>query len=276
MARSFQHSLTSSDIDALLQNPIVTKNMPHSDSQVDFSINVSKETASRWNMLPTVPLRWIRGDSAPHVDHSWDRMPFDTTHLVYLTDSDGVFYVGDDEYPISAGQGYSFDEGLVHGTRNTTCDRLLMGPFNERQTRVGRPPGIYYFGSSNMQDLIYRQEIDSGDLLSVSQINTINANPSDPRHVNSFASMAIAIPPGRRHVGWVFYGPGSYGIVTIDGVAPVNGISYPVNAAYSSTDWASIEVYPLFGRRTQSRRLGTGSWPPGRHGRRTISFMISS
>jgi hypothetical protein len=46
----------------------------------------------------TIPMRWIKGDTAPH--HDTGVSPFTHTHLVYLTDSAGRLIIDGVEYPI--------------------------------------------------------------------------------------------------------------------------------------------------------------------------------
>lgn len=83
-----------------------------------------------------VPCRWIKGDTSPHIDRG--QSSFEHTYLVYLTDGEGEFFIGEDSYPIEAGTGYSFEEGLEHkviGTNGTS--RLLLGPMSESGFAVG-------------------------------------------------------------------------------------------------------------------------------------------
>ena len=141
-----------------------------------------------------------------------------------------------------------------------------MGPFNERQMRVGRPPGVAYYGSSQMLNEAYYQEIDtgSGTLLSISEINAISGNQS-----------TIRVPAGRRHIGWVFSALNSMGTAVLNGVVTTDGTSYPVKSSYFADGYVNISVYPLFGRDVRWSRLGRGRWPPGRHGRGR-SFIVSA
>jgi len=95
--------------------------------------------------LPTseIPMRWIQGDTAPHVDSG--PSAFENTYLVYLTDSPGEFILDDTVHPITANTGFVFNEGIKHETRGTgTEPRLLLGPMNEFGQAVGGAP-INYF-----------------------------------------------------------------------------------------------------------------------------------
>ncbi len=91
-----------------------------------------------------IPMRWIKGDIAPHVDFGPSH--FENTYLVYLNDSPGELIVDMQSYPIQSNSGFVFNEGLSHETQNTdNVPRLLLGPMNELAEPVGNPPGIYYF-----------------------------------------------------------------------------------------------------------------------------------
>lgn len=90
----------------------------------------------------TLPFRWIRGDTAPHVDRGAGE--FDNTYLVYLTDGEGQFEIGEETYPIEAGEGFTFSEGTRHGvTQANDTTRLLLGPMSEAGLAVG-------FGGTNV------------------------------------------------------------------------------------------------------------------------------
>lgn len=91
----------------------------------------------------SIPMRWIKGDTAPHVDVG--RSAFQYTYLVYLNDSPGDFIIDSQPYPIQANTGFMFDEGLSHETQRTdTVPRLLLGPMNELAEPVGATYISYY------------------------------------------------------------------------------------------------------------------------------------
>ena len=90
----------------------------------------------------TIPMRWIKGDTAPHVDVT--SRTFEYTHLIYLNDSPGELIVGDESYPIQANTGFVFHEGIPHETRHTEqVSRLLFGPMSEQMLPVGAPLSYY-------------------------------------------------------------------------------------------------------------------------------------
>ena len=91
----------------------------------------------------TIPMRWIKGDTAPHIDTGASN--FQNTYLLYLNDSPGELIVDSQSYPIEANSGFVFNEGLSHETRSTdNVSRLLLGPMNELLEPVGSAPISYY------------------------------------------------------------------------------------------------------------------------------------
>jgi hypothetical protein len=93
-----------------------------------------------------IPMRWIKGDTAPHVDLGASK--FENTYLVYLNDSPGEFLIGSDSYPITQNTGYMFNEGISHSTANTGfVTRLLLGPMNEFAEPVGGTIAIVYYAN---------------------------------------------------------------------------------------------------------------------------------
>jgi hypothetical protein len=89
--------------------------------------------------VKTIPMRWIKGDIVPHVDVG--AAAFDTTHLLYLTDSPGQLVVDGESHPITKGSAYSFPESSRHETIHTGSEpRLLLGPMSEEGFAVGVTP----------------------------------------------------------------------------------------------------------------------------------------
>ncbi len=96
----------------------------------------------------TIPMRWIKGDTAPHIDTGASK--FQNTYLVYLNDSPGELIVDSQSYPIEANAGFVFHEGLSHETRATEdVPRLLLGPMNEMAEPVGGFSVSYYATETN-------------------------------------------------------------------------------------------------------------------------------
>lgn len=156
MARSFQSIFSSADIEFLQTLPEVqearqrleSSTSPH--SMIYFSVQLTesiKQSLSEkfgldLSTVSQVPMRWIRGDTASHVDRG--ASDFDTTYLVYLNTTDGTLIVDSNQYPIEENTGYTFSEGLSHKTLGTgQTSRLLLGPMNENGLAVGA--AVTYF-----------------------------------------------------------------------------------------------------------------------------------
>lgn len=83
-----------------------------------------------------IPMRWIKGDTAPHVDTGASH--FQNTYLLYLNDSPGELILDSQSYPIQSNTGFVFNEGISHKTQYTeNVPRLLLGPMNELAEPVG-------------------------------------------------------------------------------------------------------------------------------------------
>ena len=122
-----------------------------SSGMVYFSVpipNVIRDTLqSRFGLHlyvdSQIPMRWIKGDTAPHVDIGSSN--FKNTYLLYLNDSPGEFIVDSQSYSIQCNTGFVFNEGLLHKTQNTeNVPRLLLGPMNELAEPVGIAPITYF------------------------------------------------------------------------------------------------------------------------------------
>ena len=97
--------------------------------------------------IKDVPMTWLIGDSAPHVDRG--EKSFEKTYLIYLTDSEGELIVEKDSYPIKKGFGVSFNESLSHKTLNSGHNpRLIIGPMSEQGFGVGGGDnGLFFYTS---------------------------------------------------------------------------------------------------------------------------------
>jgi len=116
--------------------------------QSQFGLNLSTGSS--------IPMRWIKGDTAPHVDVG--ASDFQNTYLLYLNDSPGEFVIDSQSYPIQANSGFVFNEGLSHKTLNTGAEpRLLLGPMNELAEPVGGL--VTYYFPSQQDALDYTNQI---------------------------------------------------------------------------------------------------------------------
>jgi hypothetical protein len=140
--------ISSADIEYILGLPEVIAAKESIDAKssgsVYFSVAltpgikaaVKEELGLDLSALDAIPMRWIKGDTVPHIDTG--AHAFDATYLMYLTDSAGEFVVDGASYPISRGAAYVFPEGLRHETARTgTEPRLLLGPMSEEGLAVG-------------------------------------------------------------------------------------------------------------------------------------------
>jgi hypothetical protein len=109
-------------------------NLIHATLKSRFGLNLPVDSQ--------IPMRWIKGDIAPHVDVGASN--FENTYLLYLNDSPGNLVVDSQSYPIEANTGFIFNEGLSHETQYTeNVPRLLLGPMNELAEPVGI--GLAYY-----------------------------------------------------------------------------------------------------------------------------------
>ena len=138
----------------MLQLPevLAAKDRFGSSDKVQFTIaltdGIRAALQSRFGLdlssVSEIPMRWIKGDTAAHVDRG--STTFENTYLVYVNDSEGEFVLGTDTYPITANTGFVFSEGTSHKTQNTGSEpRLLIGPMNEFAAPVGLTVYMRYF-----------------------------------------------------------------------------------------------------------------------------------
>lgn len=148
--------LTSNEITEILNNPIVQNNREKlsSLSTVKFSIqlsdiikqNLGTGLAINLSHITSIPMRWIKGDTDPHIDRGEDQ--FNNTYLVYLTDSIGSVFIDGQSYSINAGDAHIFSEGIEHYTINTgDSERLMIGPMSETGFQVGFAFTLIYFAN---------------------------------------------------------------------------------------------------------------------------------
>jgi hypothetical protein len=156
MASIYTNVFSTEDIQYLNQVPEVVAAKAKLDTytangMVYFSIPVTETIRaalqSRLGLdlssVTAIPMRWIKGDTAPHVDVG--RSQFQNTYLMYLNDSPGDLIVDSQSYPIEANTAFVFNEGLSHETQHTASQpRLLLGPMNELAQAVGASVTFYY------------------------------------------------------------------------------------------------------------------------------------
>ena len=159
MATSYTNILSAEDINYLNHLPEVldakSKLDTSASGKIYFSVNLTESIrnalTSRFGVelsnVTTIPMRWIKGDTAPHVDVGASN--FERTYLVYLNNSAGELVVDGTDYPILENTGYVFNEGLSHETLHTGDEpRLMIGPMSEQAFAVGGGV-VYYFPTLN-------------------------------------------------------------------------------------------------------------------------------
>jgi len=155
MSSIYTNVLSNEELDYFINRPEVLAAKASLDSRpsgmVYFSVPITsliRDTLqSRFGLqLPVdsqIPMRWIKGDIAPHVDVGSSK--FENTYLMYLNDAPGEFIVDSQSYPIQSNTGFVFNEGLSHETKYTeNVPRLLVGPMNEQVEPVGATVTFYY------------------------------------------------------------------------------------------------------------------------------------
>jgi quercetin dioxygenase-like cupin family protein len=136
--------LTDTQIEAIITSECVleakdrlaTSNTVRFTMDFPTEVKASLEDSLGLDLPEQVPMRWIQGDTPSHVDAG--QSSFERTHLVYLTDSEGEFHLGDETFPIRKGESFVFPHGTLHGTAHTgTTPRLMLGPMSEDADPVG-------------------------------------------------------------------------------------------------------------------------------------------
>ena len=155
MSSIYKNVLSNEELNYINNHPEVLLAKSSLDSQssgmVYFSLPITNSICdtlkTQLGLLLSVdsqiPMRWIKGDIAPHVDIGSSN--FKNTYLMYLNDSPGALIIDSQSYPIQSNTGFVFNEGLSHKTIYTeNVPRLLLGPMNELAEPVGGAVTFYY------------------------------------------------------------------------------------------------------------------------------------
>jgi len=227
--------LSAEDLQYLNQLPAVleAKSKLETRPVVHFSIplteSIREALRARLGLdlssVASIPMRWIQGDTAPHVDRG--QSEFENTYLMYLNDSPGNVIVGDASYPIQENTALIFNEGVSHETVDTgSVPRLLLGPMNEMAEPVGGITYIYYFSNyadANLKN--YGSEIARSDLNSILgtvtfgdigaytswRVGNVTFNESYPiavptgLYTNGFNMATLAAPGGESSTTFFVY-----------------------------------------------------------------------
>lgn len=163
---NFTNIFSNQDIEYLLTLPEVVAaaaklSVTGSSNQVYFNISLTDTLRAALtdrlgldlSAVSKIPMRWITGDTAPHVDVG--SSAFENTYLVYINDNPGEFLLDTTAYPIVANTAFVFNEGISHRTLNTgTVPRLLVGPMNEFASPVGDPVYVHYYENMGEADIM--------------------------------------------------------------------------------------------------------------------------
>lgn len=221
--------------------------------------------------LSTVPCRWIQGDTPAHKDRG--QASFDNTYLVYLTDGEGIFQIGDQSYPIEAGTGYSFEEGIKHEVTGTNgSSRLLLGPMSETGFAVGvggiaadgETTTVYIYEEEGTRYVKYN---DSEPYLfdMPAYISNTNADPAaNPLKVVFTTTMTfsstlqyfICATDGIQFGSTSVDSQGNKANIVIDGVALYEGVFQ--NGTVGASGKSNISIYNLSVTAVNGAYLTTG------------------
>jgi hypothetical protein len=84
----------------------------------------------------SVPMKWIKGDSEPHVDTNDKAEKPDFTFMIQAH-SVGKMVLGDKRVDIEKGMAVQFPKDYLHGTENCgSAIRLIVGPMNQHGQAV--------------------------------------------------------------------------------------------------------------------------------------------
>lgn len=114
------------------------RGITHFTATVPEELKQRLEESFEISLPSQIPFRFMTGDTPVHADVG--ARSFENTYLMYVTGEEGVFEVGEESYPVVAGNGFVFSEGTRHGvTQANGSSRLLVGPMSESGFPVGNP-----------------------------------------------------------------------------------------------------------------------------------------
>jgi hypothetical protein len=283
MLKTYNNILSEEDIVFILNIPEVKKAKEDIDRKANGAVYFSAELLPKMRekifetfglSLTNVPMRWIKGDTKPHIDQGENT--FDNTHLLYLTDSQGEFLIDNISYPIQKNTGYIFSEGLSHETINTgSTPRLLLGPMSEQGFAVGGSTTIIADGAT--ETIYFKYETGSGIFYKINNgsyigpslpITIINSNTSATLKVLfetdiTISSNILYFVCGSANIQFgstSLNTDGSRPVFTIDGVSNYLGlIQNGTSTAFSS--YFNIYVYNIEVNTINSSTLvANGGW----------------
>jgi hypothetical protein len=224
----------------------------------------------------TIPCRYMKGDTAAHIDQS--ATDFENTYLVYLTDGEGEFVIGDGTYAIEANTAFRFSEGIRHEVKGSCgTGRLMIGPMSEHGMPVGAPPSgivadgatdVVYIKYDNIDGLQYRINTGGYSILSSTPYTVTNTNPTSSSILQVIFETNIVIDGNTQYFvplsEYIQFGStalnvgGSVPTITISGVSDYPG--FIQNGTNSSTGYSYIYVLNLFVYSNGSQLAVDGGW----------------
>jgi hypothetical protein len=247
--------------------------------QLTFTLSLSKELQQAMTdmfgfTVQSVPLRWIKGDTKPHIDQG--ASPFSKTYLAYLTDSPGSFVVGKETFDIRQGTAFAFEEGILHETLHTgTNPRLLLGPMSEKGQPVGAvgttisgPSGTSAYIKQESGTVSYSYDLVNWTTVFFWPIFVSNSDLTPTNTFNlQFTTDLLVVGPSEHLIissSYVQIGDralnlnGSTPTITVDGVADYPGL---VQNAFS---YSFVNVFNLTISAINASTLAPGSgWVAG-------------
>jgi hypothetical protein len=155
MASYTDDFFTQAELDLLISfagEPVVS-------GKREFFANVPETISAKLGVSSNnLPMTWIIGDSAPHIDGG--EGDFEETIVVYLRASSGSLILSGIPYEIKENRVFRFPKGTEHSTIDAGL-RLVLGPMSNTGFRVG---GVYinYFASAadvypepNLSNVVY-------------------------------------------------------------------------------------------------------------------------
>jgi hypothetical protein len=251
---------------------------------VSFTIPLSQPlrealfTAFQLNLpnVETFPCRWIKGDTPAHIDRG--QRSFESTYLVYLTDGEGEFRIGDESYGIEAGTAFSFSEGVSHevtGTNGTS--RLLLGPMSEFGFAVGggglsadgATTTIYIRQDPDTLEFEYRLNDEDWNNFTFAASSVENTNASPSTNILKVIFTTNLILDNTEHY-FVCASDGiQFGSTSLDSNGLRRSISiegvtgYPgfiQNGSSEDSGYSNISIYNLAISQDGSLLAGFGGW----------------
>jgi hypothetical protein len=251
MSSIYTNVLSNVELDYLNNHPNVLEAKTSLDSKpsgmVYFTVpinNLIRDTLQKrfglnLSVDAQIPMRWIKGDTAPHIDTGASH--FQNTYLLYLNDSPGNLILDAQSYPIQSNTGFVFNEGLYHETQYTeNIPRLLLGPMNELAEPVGAPTTRYYIRLT-LPDLanlvIFNGFFDVDNATNIVQFFYDSTNPS----VNIRSTGNNGGPTYLYNPGWLCFDGGGCNVTSFPYLYGATQGDYNMSGNIASSTGNSVD-----------------------------------